>query len=74
LVCAGCAQVVGVINAPALEAMLAMDEAYVCKRCAGRSDIEVVLAAQPADHYAHLISRMVLEQMLAHEPLAVLYA
>jgi uncharacterized protein YlaI len=71
LVCAVCDQVVGAINEDALERMLEDDEIYICHGCEARDDIETVLGAQLPDHYAHLIGRVMIDQMLAQEPLSV---
>jgi len=70
-VCAVCNQVVGVINEAALERMLKDDEIYICTGCEGRSDIETVLGAQLPDHYAHLVGRVLIDQILAQSPLSV---
>lgn len=66
-----CGQVVGAINEDALQRMLEDDEIYICTRCEGRTDIEAVLGTQLPDHYAHVIGRVLLDQMLAREPLSV---
>lgn len=71
LVCAVCGQVVGAINEEALERMLEDDEIYICTSCEGRDDIEAVLGAQLPDHYAHIIGRFMIDQMLAQAPLSV---
>lgn len=71
LVCAVCDQVVGAINFEAMERMLDTDDVYICTRCEARTDIEVVLGAQPVDHYAHIVGRVLLDQILAQEPLSV---
>ncbi|MCK9629252.1 MAG: hypothetical protein M0R37_11775 [Bacteroidales bacterium] len=71
LVCAGCGQVVGVINSAALEAMLEDGEAYVCRQCMDRADIEAVPEAQRPEHYAHQVARTMLDAMLAQEPSSI---
>lgn len=71
LVCAVCDQVVGAINEEALERMLEDDEIYICRACEARDDIETVLEAQLPDHYAHVIGRVMIDQMLAQAPLSI---
>jgi hypothetical protein len=71
LACAVCGQVVGAINVEALERMLDTDDIYICARCEARDDIEDVLGAQLPDHYAHIVGRVMIDQILAREPLAV---
>lgn len=68
LVCAVCEKTVGAINVEALEQMLDNDEVYICTGCEGRHDIESVLGAQLPDHYAHLVGRAMIDQMLAQAP------
>lgn len=71
LVCVVCGRTVGAINVDALERMLEDDEIYICRECERRDDIEVTLGAQLPDHYAHLVGRVMIDQMLAQAPLSV---
>ena len=71
LVCVVCGRTVGAINVDALENMLEDDEIYICRACKERDDIETVLGAQLPDHYAHLVGRVMVDQMLAQAPLSV---
>jgi uncharacterized protein YlaI len=73
LTCAVCEQVVGVINEEALAKMLGAEEIYICRQCEARDgdDIETVLSGQEPDRYAHLVSRGLLDLLLAQEPLSI---
>lgn len=71
LVCVVCGRIVGVINVDALEKMLEDDDVYICRECERRADIEATLGTQLPDHYAHLIERVMIDQMLAQAPLSV---
>jgi hypothetical protein len=67
LVCAVCEQAVGVINEPALAAMLGNDELYICHDCEGFGGpyIETVLEKHEPDHYAHIVGQALLTVLLA---------
>lgn len=67
LVCAVCEQPVGVINQPALAAMLDNDKLYICHNCEefGGPYIEQQLEKQEPDHYAYIIGRELLAVILA---------
>lgn len=61
MVCVVCERVVGVINESALAVMLATDDIYICETCREQDEQDAtsvmhVLAMQPPDHYAHLVS------------------
>lgn len=67
LVCAVCECEVGVINEPALAAMLGNDELYICHDCEefGGLYIEGVLEKHEPDHYAHIVGQALLTMLLA---------
>lgn len=66
LLCGCCEQIVGVINERALAVMLATGEVYICQGCMEQDETQVehVLTLQPNDHYAHLVSKALLDGML----------
>lgn len=66
LVCVVCQETVGIINSDALAMMLGADECYVCRVCMALDEdaVAATLAAQPPDHYAHLVSRALVAQQL----------
>lgn len=67
LVCAVCEQAVGVINEPALAAMLGNDELYICHDCEefGGPYIKTVLEKHAPNHYAHIVGQVLLTALLA---------
>lgn len=65
LVCAVCERPVGVINTDALAALLNSSEIYICTTCQQRPETDVVsvLAAQPPEHYVHLVTETILDNI-----------
>lgn len=67
LVCVVCEQAVGVINAPALAALLDSGEAYICTACAkliannDDAGIAAYLELCPPSYYGNLVNCIIAE-------------